>query len=139
MRKGDKLYKRWSRSGGPYDQSRFIEYKHLVRRVSDRAYGKYFGDILGLNNNQEDQNGESPRSLFTAQAFQAGLQWHCSLEEESRVRLFADDTAMYLSISSATEGQVPQTDMACLEQWEKMWDMQFNPSKCQILHNTRKV
>ena len=62
MRKRDKLYKRWSRSGRPYDQSRFIEYKHLVRRVSDRAYEKYLGDILGLNNDQEDQNGgESPK------------------------------------------------------------------------------
>ena len=63
MRKRDKLYKRWSRSGRPYDQSRFIEFKHLVRRVSDRAYEKYLGDILGLNNDQEDQNGgEPPRS-----------------------------------------------------------------------------
>ena len=55
------------------------------------------------------------------------------------VRLFADDTAMYFAISSTTEGQVLQTDLACLEQWEKMWDMQFNPSKCQVLHITRKV
>ena len=63
MKKRDKLYKRWCRSGRPYDQSRFIEYKHLVRRVSDRAYEKYLGDILGLNNDQEDQNGgEPPRS-----------------------------------------------------------------------------
>ena len=58
---------------------------------------------------------------------------------KSRVRLFADDTAMYLAISSTTEGQVLQTDLACLEQWEKMWEMQFNPSKCQVLHITRNV
>ena len=50
MRKRDKLFKHWSRSGRPYDQSRFLEYKHLVRRVSDRAYEKYLGNILGLNN-----------------------------------------------------------------------------------------
>ena len=56
-----------------------------------------------------------------------------------RVRLFADVTAMYLAISSATEGHVLQTDLVCLEQREKMWDMQFNPSKCQVLHITRKV
>ena len=30
---------------------------------------------------------------------------------KSRVRLFADDTAMYLAISSTTEGQVLQTDL----------------------------
>ena len=58
---------------------------------------------------------------------------------KSRVRLFANDIAMYIAISSTTEGQVLQTDMACLEQWENMWDMQFNPSKCQVIHITRKV
>ena len=42
---------------------------------------------------------------------------------KSRVRLFTDDTAMYLAISSTSEGQVLQTDLACLEQWEKMWNL----------------
>ena len=46
---------------------------------------------------------------------------------------------MYLAISSTTEGQVLQTDLACLEQWEKIRDMQFNPSKCQVLHITKNV
>ena len=57
---------------------------------------------------------------------------------KSRVRLFADDTALYLAISSTTESEVLQTDLASLEQWEKMWDMQFNPSKCQVLQITQK-
>ena len=56
---------------------------------------------------------------------------------KSRVRLFADDTAMYLALSSYTEGQVLQNDLLSLEKWEKMWDMNFNPSKCQVLHVTR--
>ena len=46
---------------------------------------------------------------------------------------------MYLAISSTIEGQVLQSELACLEHWEKMWDMQFDPSKCQILPITRKV
>ena len=46
---------------------------------------------------------------------------------------------MYLAVSTTSEGQVLQTDLACLEQWQKMWDMQFNPSKCQVLHIIRKV
>ena len=58
---------------------------------------------------------------------------------KSRVRLFADDTALYLAISSTTESEVLQTDLASLEQWEKMWDMQFNPSKCQVLQITKKA
>ena len=56
---------------------------------------------------------------------------------KSRVRLFADDTAMYLALSSHTEGQVLQNDLLSIEKWEKMWDMNFNPSKCHVLHIAR--
>ena len=56
---------------------------------------------------------------------------------KSRVRLFADDTAMYLALSSHIEGQVLQNDLLSLEKWKKMLDMNFNPSKCQILYVTR--
>ena len=39
---------------------------------------------------------------------------------KSRVRIFADGTALYLAISSTTESEVLQTDLASLEQWENM-------------------
>ena len=58
---------------------------------------------------------------------------------KSRVRLFADDTALYLAISSFTESEVLQRDLASLEHWEKMWDMKFNRSKCQVLQITKKA
>ena len=54
------MYKRWSRSGRPYDHYKFLEQKHLVRRVSERAYEKYLGDILGFNNESDYQNMEEP-------------------------------------------------------------------------------
>ena len=50
MRKRDKLYRRWSRSGRPDDQKKILDQKHLVRRITDRAYEKYLKDILGFNN-----------------------------------------------------------------------------------------
>ena len=57
---------------------------------------------------------------------------------KSRVRLFADDTAIYLAISSEGESITLQNDLLhTLEIWEKQWDMSFNPSKCQVLHITR--
>ena len=55
----------------------------------------------------------------------------------SRVRLFADDTAMYLAISSLSDANILQDKLSKLEQWEKSWDMNFNPAKFQVLHVTR--
>ena len=56
----------------------------------------------------------------------------------SRVRLFADDTAMYLAIDTQADSEILQKDLEILENWEKLWDMSFNPSKCQAIHVTRR-
>ena len=53
MRKRDKLYRRWSRSGRPDDYKKFLDQKHLVHRISDRAYEKYLIDILRLNKEED--------------------------------------------------------------------------------------
>ena len=85
--KQDKLYKRWTMSSRPYDHNKFLEQKHLVRRVSERSYEKYLGDILGLNNERDDQNmgephkGQNKETLLPSQALQAGLRWHCFPKE----------------------------------------------------------
>ena len=56
---------------------------------------------------------------------------------KSKVRLFADDTGIYFVISKPSDFQTLQNDLALLEQWEKKWDMEFNPSKCQVIHITK--
>ena len=45
------------------------------------------------------------------------------------MRLFADDTAVYLTIGGAEDGKVLQNDLDILSIWEDRWDMEFNP-KC---------
>ena len=52
----------------------------------------------------------------------------------SRVRLFADDTAMYLALDRQDKSEILQKDLESLEKWEKLWDM----SKCQVIHVTRR-
>ena len=56
---------------------------------------------------------------------------------KSQVRLFADDTAAYLAISKLADSEQLQADLDILQEWEIRWDMQFNPSKCQVIHITR--
>ena len=45
-------------------------------------------------------------------------------------RLFADDTAVYSTISSDAEHDQLQQDLHRLAEWEKSWDMMFHPAKC---------
>lgn len=58
--------------------------------------------------------------------------------QSSKVRLFADDTAIYLSLTVASHSSLLQYDLHQLEQWETKWDMQFNPSKCQVIQITKR-
>ena len=54
----------------------------------------------------------------------------------SQVRLFADDTAVYLTVQGPNDSKRLQSDLNVLQEWERKWDMEFNLSKCQILHIT---
>ena len=53
---------------------------------------------------------------------------------QSQVRLFADDTAVYLTVNSPQYANTLQADLDTLQEWEQTWDMEFNPGKCQVLH-----
>jgi len=55
-----------------------------------------------------------------------------------QTRLFADDTIVYLTISSIDDCHSLQEDIRRLEQWERDWLMEFHPSKCNILRITKK-
>ena len=56
---------------------------------------------------------------------------------QSQVRLFADDTAVYLTVTNMQDSQVLQSDLESLQHWERTWDKEFNPGKCQVIHITR--
>ena len=46
---------------------------------------------------------------------------------QSQVRLFADDTAVYLTVTNMQDSQVLQFDLESLQHsiWERTWDMEF--------------
>ena len=57
-------------------------------------------------------------------------------EVRSWVRLYADDTALYFTMESEDDSSALQTDLDILSAWETRWDMEFNSSKCQVVHVT---
>jgi hypothetical protein len=51
----------------------------------------------------------------------------------SKVRLFADDTIAYLTISSDQDTRTLQSDLDKLAKWETSWLMAFHSEKCNVL------
>ena len=54
----------------------------------------------------------------------------------SLVRLFADDTALYLTSESEDDGSTLQKDIDTLSVLETRWGTEFNPSKRNVVHST---
>lgn len=52
--------------------------------------------------------------------------------------MFADDTIAYITVESNTDSQSLQDDLIKLETWERVWQMEFNPDKCEVLRISRK-
>ena len=44
--------------------------------------------------------------------------------------LFADDCLFYRNVNNQFDSELFQKDLTNLENWEKTWQMKFNPEKC---------
>jgi hypothetical protein len=56
----------------------------------------------------------------------------------SKIRLFADDSLLYLAISTKDDCKRLQQDLDRMVNWTKTWQMIFNPLKCYVLKITKK-
>ena len=52
---------------GPLTRKKILDYKHIIRRVSERAYEKYIWDILGMK--QETDDLDTPPKVNTKKLF----------------------------------------------------------------------
>ena len=52
--------------------------------------------------------------------------------------MYANDTLVYNVINSINDCIQLQNDLILLEKWAKVWQIQFNPSKCEFLPVTNK-
>ena len=57
---------------------------------------------------------------------------------QSNIRLFADDSSVYMEIRSPVDHHILQTDIQKLTDWSNKWQMNFNTSKCHLLIITHK-
>jgi len=52
----------------------------------------------------------------------------------SNVLKFADDTKIFRSVSNLSDGQILPNDLDKVCSWANRWQMEFNVSKCKIMH-----
>ena len=60
------------------------------------------------------------------------------IQNNSTVKLFADDTIIYHPINNQQYSIALQEDLDSLQRWESDWLMHFHPQKCQTMHITNK-
>ena len=51
--------------------------------------------------------------------------------------MFADDSKIFLELSTPDDTEVLQTDLRSLESWTDIWQLKFNDSKCKVIHMGR--
>ena len=56
----------------------------------------------------------------------------------SGLQMFADDTKLFCKIQGSQDCQKLQQDIDSLILWANQWQMQFNASKCKIMHIGKK-
>ena len=93
---------------------------------------------MGINNKTSNWIGAWLSHRFQRVVVDDHTSNSCPDTLKSNVRLFADDTIVYLTISALTDCHTLQTDLHKLEKWEEEWLMSFNPDKCEIIHISRK-
>ena len=50
------------------------------------------------------------------------------------MRIFADDTKLYGSVSTEEDRKSLQDDIDKLSDWSDLWLLKFNTSKCSVMH-----
>jgi len=50
------------------------------------------------------------------------------------LKMFADDTKLWITLRSETDSATLQTDLDSLTAWSNWWLLKFSASKCKLMH-----
>jgi len=57
----------------------------------------------------------------------------------TNIRMFADDTKLWRKIKTGCDSQQLQNDLDSLIKWSTIWQLKFNPNKCNVMHVGHEV
>ena len=57
---------------------------------------------------------------------------------QTTIALFADDAKCYIDVNSTSDCELLQADLNALVTWSNEWELNFHPSKCQVITMSRR-
>ena len=60
-----------------------------------------------------------------------------NLSSKTNLRLFADDTVLYRSITSENDARIMQSELANLFLWDSQWNLKFNLKESCVIQFSR--
>ena len=54
------------------------------------------------------------------------------------IKMFADNSKIYSDINNGEDALAIQSDVDCLENWTRGWQVKFNPQNCEVTRITHK-
>ena len=54
------------------------------------------------------------------------------------IKIFTDDTKLFSAIKDEYDSEVLQNDLYLLDEWSRTWQINFNTTKCKVLHLGKK-
>ena len=55
----------------------------------------------------------------------------------SSIKMFPEDTRIYREINNVEDTPALQSDLDCLENWTRKWQIKFNPQKREVMQEQR--
>ena len=56
----------------------------------------------------------------------------------SSIKMFADNSKIYRDINDGKDTLALQSDLDCVENWARGWQVKFNPQKCEVMRITHR-
>ena len=89
-------------------------------------------------------NGKQPPSCPVSSGIPQGsvlgpVLFLCFIDDSpenvtSGIKLFADDTKIYSVVENRSDAENLQQDIQAVSRWAEKWQLQFNVSKCKVIH-----
>ena len=127
-------------SGGLTKET-FIGYSLRPSKTGTAIVHYYFFSLAGPRDNQvvvaiRTKLGLTPQMDVRPYAYGRAYN-DLGDDVQSKVLKFADDTKLYTEVTKEEGGKQLQDDLDKCTDWAKQWTMDFNVTKCKVLHAGR--